>query len=297
MAPDAQLEWESRAAKPAAAAAFGSALLTLFSTFIVRLLISERPDNAREVMGVIDQNPGAFYIAAGIQAIGTFLTVGALFYLYRVVKFRRPELPSYALPLLVAGGVLLVVSSFLSAVDQIDSAREYFASGPRNESRAEDLLRERSGVTLGLGSGASLASAIALIYLGLYAMRAGVVSRFMGILGIVIGAIYVLGSLLPIGGPGILQTFWLGALGVLFLGRWPGGRGPAWETGEADEWPSAARLREDKSPMAGALSTSDPRDPQPAAEAEAEAEAGAADEAEEDDSQPVSRKRKKRKRR
>ena len=291
MAPDAQLEWESRAAKPAAAAAFGSALLTLFSTFIVRLLISERPDNAREVMGVIDQNPGAFYIAAGIQAIGTFLTVGALFYLYRVVKFRRPELPSYALPLLVAGGVLLVVSSFLSAVDQIDSAREYFASGPRNESRAEDLLRERSGVTLGLGSGASLASAIALIYLGLYAMRAGVVSRFMGILGIVIGAIYVLGSLLPIGGPGILQTFWLGALGVLFLGRWPGGRGPAWETGEADEWPSAARLREDKSPMAGALSTSDPRDPQPAAEAEAEAEAGA----EEDDSQPVSRKRKKRK--
>lgn len=284
------MEWEARTAKPAAAAAFGSALLTLLGTFIVRLLISERPENAREVMQVIDRNPDAFYIAAGIQGIGTFLTVGALYYLYRVVKFRRPELPSYALPLLVAGGGLLVVSSFLSAADQIDNAREYFASGPRKESRAEDLLRERSGVTVGLGSGASLASAIALIYLGLYAMRAGVMSRFMGILGIVIGAVYVLGSLLPIGGPGIIQTFWLGALGVLFLGRWPGGRGPAWKTGEAVDWPSAARRREEGGPLvAGSLSTSDPRDPQPAAEAEGEAD--------EDEPHPVSRKRKKRKRR
>ena len=40
--------------------------------------------------------------------------------------------------------------------------------------------------------------------------------------------------------PVIIQAFWLGALGLLFLGNWPGGRGPAWETGEADPWPSAA---------------------------------------------------------
>ena len=35
--------------------------------------------------------------------------------------------------------------------------------------------------------------------------------------------------------------FWLGALGGLFLGRWPGGRGPAWETGEPDLWPTPER--------------------------------------------------------
>ena len=41
--------------------------------------------------------------------------------------------------------------------------------------------------------------------------------------------------MLPIlSGPLIVQLFWLVAIGVLFLGRWPGGRGPAWETGEAD---------------------------------------------------------------
>jgi len=288
VAPEAQLEWEARAARPAAAAAFGSALVTFASTFIVRLLISERPDNAREVTEAIDRNPDAFYVAAGIQGVGTLLTVGALYYLFRVVKFRRPELPTFALPLLVGGGVLLVVTGFLAAADQIDNAREFLASGRRTESRAEDLLRERSEVTIGLGSGATLASAIALVYLSLNALRAGVLSRFMGILGIVIGAVYVLGSLLPLGGPGIIQTFWLGALGVLFLGRWPGGRGPAWETGEAIEWPSAARRREEHSQeMAGSLSTSDPRDPEPAAE----------DEAGGDEQHPVSRKRKKRKRR
>ena len=35
--------------------------------------------------------------------------------------------------------------------------------------------------------------------------------------------------------------FWLGALGGLFPGRWPGGRGPAWETGEPDPWPTPER--------------------------------------------------------
>jgi hypothetical protein len=35
----------------------------------------------------------------------------------------------------------------------------------------------------------------------------------------------------------VVQIFWLGAMGVLFMNRWPGGRGPAWETGEAEPWP------------------------------------------------------------
>ena len=41
----------------------------------------------------------------------------------------------------------------------------------------------------------------------------------------------------------ILQLFWFGALGLLFLNRWPGGRGPAWQTGEAIPWPGAAQQR------------------------------------------------------
>jgi hypothetical protein len=43
----------------------------------------------------------------------------------------------------------------------------------------------------------------------------------------------------------ILQLFWFAALGMLFLDRWPGGRGPAWQTGEAIPWPGAAEQREE----------------------------------------------------
>jgi hypothetical protein len=65
-------------------------------------------------------------------------------------------------------------------------------------------------------------------------------SRFLGIIGVIVGGLYVL----PLfGGPQIVQLFWLGALAMLVLGFWPGGRGPAWETGEAAPWPTAAERR------------------------------------------------------
>ena len=37
--------------------------------------------------------------------------------------------------------------------------------------------------------------------------------------------------------------FWTVALGVLFLDRWPNGRGPAWSVVEAIPWPTAAQIR------------------------------------------------------
>jgi hypothetical protein len=71
-------------------------------------------------------------------------------------------------------------------------------------------------------------------------MRIGLVTRFMGVLGIITGALLVfpLGSPLP-----IVQCFWLFMLGVLFLGRWPGGTPPAWRSGEAMPWPTGAQSR------------------------------------------------------
>jgi hypothetical protein len=79
-----------------------------------------------------------------------------------------------------------------------------------------------------------------MIMISLNAMRAGLFSRLMGILGIFVGVLLVI----PLGVQ-ILQLFWFGALGLLFLNRWPGGRGPAWQTGEAIPWPGAAEQREE----------------------------------------------------
>jgi hypothetical protein len=74
----------------------------------------------------------------------------------------------------------------------------------------------------------------------LNAMRAGLLSRFMGIIGVIVGVLLVL-PILPLP---ILQIFWLGAIGLLILGPWPQGRGPAWDTGEPIPWPTAQDRRD-----------------------------------------------------
>ena len=59
----------------------------------------------------------------------------------------------------------------------------------------------------------------------------GLLARFFGTLGMALGVSIIL---LP---PGTLLLFlWIGWLGLLFVGRVPGGRPPAWEAGEAIPW-------------------------------------------------------------
>ncbi len=73
---------------------------------------------------------------------------------------------------------------------------------------------------------------------GLHAMRVGLLTRFMGILGMIAGATFVV----PLDQQGIIRSFWLGAVGFLIARRWPSPV-PAWETGKAEPWPSNRRPR------------------------------------------------------
>ena len=72
-------------------------------------------------------------------------------------------------------------------------------------------------------------------------MRAGLLTRTMGILGMFAGgAVVLFGPSQP------LLPLWTIFLGPLFLGRWMGGVPPAWETGQEEPWPSGAELREER---------------------------------------------------
>ena len=177
MAPEEQLRWEDRFAKPAAAASVLAALFIVAGTVVRQAVaLSDSPDDEREFLIAIDENAGSF-----------------------------------------------------------------LASGPRSEARAEDLLEDRSVAAAAVGSGGTLAIAIAFVLININAMRVGLLSRFMGIIGAIIGGLYVLPIL---SGPLIVELFWLIAIAVLFLGHWPGGRGPAWEKVEAIPWPSGAEVRQ-----------------------------------------------------
>jgi hypothetical protein len=83
------------------------------------------------------------------------------------------------------------------------------------------------------------------VLLGLNSMRAGLLTRFMGVLGIICGAALVLLPQNPI------VVFWLLALAALFARRWPQGMPPAWETGTAVPWPSSAEVAERRAAARG----------------------------------------------
>jgi hypothetical protein len=77
---------------------------------------------------------------------------------------------------------------------------------------------------------------VSMAYVSLQALRAGLLTRFVGSLGVGLGvaAIFIPPlSLLP----AVLWAGFLGYLGLLFIDRAPGGRPPAWAAGEAIPWP------------------------------------------------------------
>ncbi len=108
--------------------------------------------------------------------------------------------------------------------------------------RADDIVAERPVIVQSLGLAGALALAFATIIIAQNAMRVGLLTKFLGILGIVVGALYVLGVVFPLGTDAI-RLFWIVAVGLVVLGWWPGGRGPAWESGQPEEWLSPAQRR------------------------------------------------------
>jgi hypothetical protein len=237
-----QLEWEARAGRPAAVAAILAALFLVGGGIYVQTSYSG-VDGADEFLAQIDASSADFLIGGVITAIGFGLLLPVLLFLYRATRFRRPETPRIALILAIVGPLGAMALGIARQIAFVGVAGDFTSAAPvpgtSAEDRAEDFVRDDGALQVisGIGLGANLALGFAIVLLSLNAMRAGLMSRFLGIIGIIVGVLTVL----PLGGgPQIVQFFLLGALAALFLGRWPGGRGPAWDAGEAVPWPSAA---------------------------------------------------------
>jgi hypothetical protein len=91
----------------------------------------------------------------------------------------------------------------------------------------------------GFGIAGAFGLAISLFYVGLWAMRTGLLGRFWGSLGMALGVAILLG-LLP------LALVWLVYIGLLIGGWVPGGKPPAWEAGEAIPWPTPGEKAADE---------------------------------------------------
>jgi hypothetical protein len=176
-------------------------------------------------------------LALAAAAIGLTLT-----HLYRSVKARRAELQRYVVYAAVAGAVLVAVSGVVQAIGVSAEAAAFAGSSSQTSDAARDVLQGPVIIAaLLLRQIGVFALGFAVVVLSLNAMRVGLLTRFMGVLGIIVGVLFIIpvGSSLP-----IVQAFWLMALGAMFLGRWPPGLPPAWVTGEAQPWPTQQELRE-----------------------------------------------------
>ena len=119
-------------------------------------------------------------------------------------------------------------------VDAAGIDNEDDADGAPPDAFAERLLDDSGGVTVGssLLFPALLGMIVAMVYVPLQALRAGLLTRFFGTLGMALGVSLILLPPAP-----VLLALWFGYLGLLVVARVPGGRPPAWEAGEAITWP------------------------------------------------------------
>jgi hypothetical protein len=127
-----------------------------------------------------------------------------------------------------------VESQLQSRVDAAGIDNEDDADGGPQDAFAERLLDDSGGVTVGssLLFPALLGMIVVMVYTPLQALRVGLLTRFFATLGMALGASLILLPQAP-----ILIALWFGYLGLLFLGRVPGGRPPAWDAGAAIPWP------------------------------------------------------------
>ena len=170
-------------------------------------------------------------------------------YLFRATRARRPGMPQIALILAAVGSVGFGVGRAVSEVARYLGAHNFVDAADKTNSAATDALSPTAtlvGQLIWETSALALGFAIAIISLN--AMRVGLLTRFMGVLGVIVGV--AVAPILPIDQQGIIRVFWLAALGVLFLGRLAGGMPKAWATGEAEPWPTQQQLREQRAAAA-----------------------------------------------
>ena len=166
-----------------------------------------------------------------------FVGIGwAVGFLAVATRSRMPHLRRFMIYAPIVGGVVLGVSTLASQIGQMQVISDVL-DGPRTVAAVTDTSNSLIQVAQLLLLLGTFALAVGMVLVSLNAMRAGLLTRMLGYLGIAAGALMVIIS----GGMPIVQIFWLAALGFILLGRWPGGAPPAWRTGQAEPWPRPRR--------------------------------------------------------
>jgi hypothetical protein len=281
MTPEEVLAWEAANRQRAGIAAFVAAGLTILGVILTTLSQPGASEFDDKIVTVVDamnrtaagqpvppgrfsafavdvgQHPTIPIVGAIVYGLGSLSIYFAMAYLFRAARARRPGMQQIALVMAAVGAVGFGVGRAVSEVARYIGAHDFVNAVDRTNSAATDALSPTATLVGQLiWETCALALGFAIAIISLNAMRVGLLSRFMGVLGVIVGV--AVAPILPIDQQGIIRVFWLAALGMLFLGRWRN-TPKAWATGEPEPWPTQQQLREQRDAARADREPSPPR--------------------------------------
>lgn len=274
MGPQQTREWEARWALPAALAAFAAVVLLLVPGFVT----SVSGSGEAEILRSVNAHNGSVTLTGLLQAVAFVLLAIPLVYLFRAARARSERVRPQMLALIAVAPLLIGVGTFILGQSRQEAAEHFVAGEAkptlsqkeaheecsseqkdegkkdfaeeiepkkgetalaacerqkREDDAASNAVSDASLNTLGgaITLGGGLLLAVSLFYTCLWAMRLGLLTRFWGSLGMALGIAVLIGFV-------ILAVIWFLYLGLLYLGKLPNGKPPAWDAGEAVPWPT-----------------------------------------------------------
>jgi len=252
-----------RRQRPRYALIAGLAAILLFAGMILQTIGPQAKVGELTVqLLVTDRRRGLEIVGAVVNGLGILGLAAILAFLFASVRARRPNTsPAIRITALV-GGLLSAAGGVGYGVVITQKAHQFVTHGLQTYPQADALLRSGPvSILQYVGLVGALLLAIAFVLVALGAMRVGLLTKFIGYVGIAGAA----ASLLLVGSPiGLfIEVIWLLSVAYLLSGRWPNGDPPAWRTGEAVPWPSAAEVREQRQAASARRAPSPAKRPQP----------------------------------
>jgi hypothetical protein len=239
-----QLDWEKRWSRPTAIATLASVLLVIAAIVIATQAVGSGSGDSG-LLRDVDQHRTAQMISSILQAIGVGLLAAPLYYLFRAANARSDRMRGQLVGVVIAAPLFLAALAILSGISTLHAASDFvsnevphlLAKGvPLDSDRANEIANETitdaplRPLAAGFGLGGQLGFVVAMVYTCLYAMRVGLLPRFWGSLGMALGGVSFIFFQFAL--------LWFVYLAFLLIGRVPGGKPPAWESGEAIPWPT-----------------------------------------------------------
>jgi Domain of unknown function (DUF4386) len=263
MNPEEQLGYEARVRDRQAKVALAAGIL-LVGSFALQAAGPHAKVSEFTVELLNDSHRSALnIISAVLNAAGYLALAWTVSFLQKCAQARNPERARgwVATTAWVGGGLVAVASVVLAMIVAVKE-HQFATTGAQTYTEANQLLSTPLLTVLQVGALlGNFVLALPLVLMSLAALQTGLLTRFLGYLGVFAGFLIAF----PIFQVPIVQGYWLAAVAYLLSGRWPSGVPPAWSTGRAEPWPSSSESRARRAAGAGAKPASTPTPaPQPA---------------------------------